>query len=77
MRKIRKPTIDERVAALRARFDTLYDARKAGNFFPMLTVMACDGELLDEWEAVGKYLPLTAGPPSPPIPKRKRKPRPK
>jgi hypothetical protein len=77
MRKIRKPTIEERVYALQCRFHALYDAYKSDGYSPMLFAMHFDREDLDEFEALQKHLPLTTEPPIPPIPKKKRKPRPK
>jgi hypothetical protein len=75
MRKIRKPTIEERVYALQCRFRALYDAHKSDGYSPMLIVKAFDREDLDEFEALQKHLPLTTEPPIPPISKKKRKPR--
>jgi hypothetical protein len=73
MRKIRKPTIEERVYALRCRFRTLYDARNSDSYFPMLIAMACDREVLDEFEALQKHLRLTTEPPVAPRRKSKRR----
>ena len=73
IRKIRKPTIEERVYALRCRFRALYDARKSDSYFLMLIAMACDREVLDEFESLKKHLRLTTEPPVAPRIKRKRR----
>ena len=40
------------------------DARNSDSFYPMLIAMACDSELLDEFESLQKHLRLSAEPPA-------------